>query len=343
MSAPAPSMRLDPSTHPHPHPLPLCPLPHLPPNPPPLIPLPHGPPNLRIPPLRHVHMALTPVPQRRLAQMPPPALLKRKLHPIPPLRSLQRPHMRRYIHALKRRIVAHALEERDAEARALAPRGAEDAVGGARADAVRERFEALADGHDEGAGDGGAVDPFAGDVLGLEAAVGGCLQEVGGEHAVLVGSDALSAGGFLLFTQTKLRHVGIFHDLQFVLLVLVEEAVEGGRGQADGFGDEGGEARGEVGHGGYVGFEGGAKGGEERRFGPEVRGEEVVVERGGGAGEGVGRGEVDLLAVVFAVGGGFVAEFVVSWRSPVSVEQSLEVSWEWQMARGPKKLGAFFI
>ena len=77
-------------------------------------------------------------------------------------------------------IVTHALEEGDAEAGPLARDGGEHAVGGAGADAVGEGFEALADGDDEGAWDGGAVDPFARQVLGLEAAVVGGLEEVGG-------------------------------------------------------------------------------------------------------------------------------------------------------------------
>lgn len=42
-----------------------------------------------------------------------------------------------------------------------------------------------------------------------------------------------------------LARVGIFYDFELVLLVGVEEAVEGGRRQADGFGDEGGEEGGD--------------------------------------------------------------------------------------------------
>lgn len=55
-----------------------------------------------------------------------------------------------------------------------------------------------------------------------------------------------------------------------------------------------------------------------------------MVEGGGGAGDWVRGGEVDLFAVIFAVGGDFVAEFVVSWKSPVSVEHSLQVCGNWR-------------
>lgn len=64
-------------------------------------------------------------------------------------------------------------------------------MGGAFADAVSERFQPLADGHDQGGRDGRAVDPIAVEVLGLQARVRWYLEEVGGEHGILVGSHAL--------------------------------------------------------------------------------------------------------------------------------------------------------
>ena len=73
----------------------------------------------------------------------------------------------------------------------------------AGADAVSEGLETLTDSYDEGAANGGTVDPFAVEVLGLEAAVGRRLEEVGGEHAVFVGSDALAAFCFLLFAEAQ--------------------------------------------------------------------------------------------------------------------------------------------
>ena len=69
-----------------------------------------------------------------------------------------------------------------------------------------------------------------------------------------------------------------------------------------------------MGHGGDIALVSGAEIGEEGSAGPLVWGEEVVVEGGGGGeGVGVGGGEVDLFAPVGAVGGGFVAEFVVAF------------------------------
>lgn len=64
-----------------------------------------------------------------------------------------------------------------------------------------------------------------------------------------------------------------------MLLVGVEEAVEGCGWEVQGFGYEGGEFGGDVGHEGDVGFVGLAEGGEMGRVGPLVGREEVVVAR----------------------------------------------------------------
>ena len=72
---------------------------------------------------------------------------------------------------LERGIIAHALEEWDAEARSLARCRGQDTMRSAGAHAVSESLEALADGYDKGAGDGRTVDPFSIQVLGLEAAM----------------------------------------------------------------------------------------------------------------------------------------------------------------------------
>ena len=64
-------------------------------------------------------------------------------------------------------------------------------MGGTFADAVCEGFETLADCDDECGGERGAVNPFAMQVLSLKAGVGGHLEEVGGQHRVLVRADAL--------------------------------------------------------------------------------------------------------------------------------------------------------
>lgn len=198
---------------------------------------------MRIPPRAHVRMTLNAIHQRRLAQMLPPALRERKLHlllPSPPLIPIhhspaQLPHPPGARHALERRVVAHPLEKRHAVPRPQTGGRAEYPVRGRRAHARRERFETLSDGYDEGAREGGAVDPGAGGVEGLQTSMRGHLEEVAGEHTILVGPDAL--GLRLLVREAEGGHVGVFDDFELVLLVRVEEAVEGCGGQTDGFGD----------------------------------------------------------------------------------------------------------
>lgn len=109
-----------------------------------------------------------------------------------------RQHGGRYVDALERGVVADALEEWHAEAGPRAGAGAQHAVRRAGADAVRERFETLADGDDKRARHGRTVDPGTREVLGLQASVGACLEEIRSEHGVLMGSDALRLCGLCL-------------------------------------------------------------------------------------------------------------------------------------------------
>lgn len=71
------------------------------------------------------------------------------------------------IDGLERSVVAHALEERDTEARSFACGWGKHSVGGAGADAVGEGFKTLTDCYDEGARDWTTVDPVAREVLRL--------------------------------------------------------------------------------------------------------------------------------------------------------------------------------
>lgn len=150
--------------------------------------VPYFPQNIWVPPLPHIRMALDPVRQRRLPKVSPSALLERELDVVsparlPPVPQHLLPHLHDLcgdIHALERGVVADPLEKGDAVPRTLAGGGAQDAVGGAGADAVGEGLQALADGHDESSGDGRAIDPVAGEILGLKAAVRGGLEEVRG-------------------------------------------------------------------------------------------------------------------------------------------------------------------
>ena len=111
-------------------------------------------------------------------------------------------------------------------------------VGCGLAYAVRKRFQTLADCDDERPVDGGHVDPFARQVLGLKASVMGRLEEVGCQHAIFVRTNALA-----LFAAFGVQSggVGVFDDFELVLLVGVEEAVEGGRWEEEGLGNEGRE------------------------------------------------------------------------------------------------------
>ena len=92
----------------------------------------------------------------------------------------------------------------------------------ALANSMSERFETLTDGHNESEWDRWAVDPLSSEVLGLQAGMRWHLEEVGSEHGVLVRSDALC-----LIRRRERSNVGVLDDLQLVLLILVEETIEG--------------------------------------------------------------------------------------------------------------------
>lgn len=272
--------------------------------------LPHLLQQLRIPALADIRMALDAIHQRRLAEVFIPSRLERELDailpPPPALDDLAAQLLQLGVDgdALERRVVADALEERDGEARAGARGGRQHAVRGGRADAGRQRLHALPDGDDERAGDGRAVDPRALQVLHLQPAVRRRLQQVAAQHGVLVRADALA----LLVAEPQLRHVGVLDDLELVLLVGVEVAVEGVGAQADRLGDQGGEEERDRAHARHVVFEGGAEVGEDVGRRPERGREQVVVQRRGGGGQRVRGREVDLLAVVGAVRCGFGVE-----------------------------------
>ena len=93
---------------------------------------------------------------------------------------------------------------------------------GALADPMSERFKTLTDGHNESEWDRRAVDPLSSEVLGLQAGMRRHLEEVRSEHGVLVRSNALR-----LVRRRKRSNVGVLDDLQLVLLILVEETIEG--------------------------------------------------------------------------------------------------------------------
>lgn len=121
--------------------------------------------------------------------MIPFPFLERKLHVVDSAaRRVQLsqpvvPHRQqcgRHVDALERGVVADALEEWHTEPRAGACTGAERAVRRAGADAMRERFETLADDDNKCPRDGRTIDPGTCQVLGLQASVGACLKEIRG-------------------------------------------------------------------------------------------------------------------------------------------------------------------
>ena len=92
--------------------------------------------------------------------------------------------------------------------------------------------------------------------------------------------------------------VWVFDDFELVLLVGVEEAVEGACGEVEGFGQEGDEGLCEGRHGADVGFVDGSEGGEVGGVRPLVWPEEVIVERVRFLAGRVRSGYIDLLSPV---------------------------------------------
>jgi len=91
------------------------------------------------------------------------------------------------------------------------------------------------------------------------------LQQIAGEHAILVGAHTLVAR--FSFTPQDVD-IGVLHNFQLVLLVDVEIAVKGCGWQFDGLSDEVGEGGGYCGHAGEVFREDGPEIGEEGGAGP---------------------------------------------------------------------------
>lgn len=186
--------------------------------------------DIGVPLLADVGVGLDAVPQRRLAQrLRDAAAAERELDivqpPAPvgledgaPLRLGRLGHVADAdgLELRERRAPAHALEEGDREARARGRRRRQHAVRRRAADALRQRLEALADGHDERAVDGRAVDPLAPHVLHLQAPVPAGLQQVAREHAVLVRAHALALH-LAVAAQPQLRDVRVLDDLELAI------------------------------------------------------------------------------------------------------------------------------
>ena len=94
-------------------------------------------------------------------------------------------------------------------------------MSGALADAMGERLEPLTDGYNECEWDRRAVDPISAEALGLKTGVWRYLEEVRGEHRVLMRSDALR-----VVRRRERSGVRVFDDLQLVLLIFVEKTIK---------------------------------------------------------------------------------------------------------------------
>lgn len=251
--------------------------------------------HIWVPTLRHVRVALTPIRKRGFPKVIPPALDESELHVIAAtafaVQDLpsQPANVIRHVHRLKLGVIAHALEEGNAEARALASLWGEDAVSSAGADAIGERFKALADGDDQGAADGWAVDPFSLGVLSLEAFHLAGLEQVASEHAVLVRSDSLA--------NTR-AVVGVFDDLQLMLLIFVKEPVECIWLQSQAFGDQACEDHTDIGHLANIVFVDGSERRHELSARPLVWAQQVVVNWCIWLWERMWRAEIELLPPV---------------------------------------------
>jgi len=269
--------------------------------------------QLRIPSLTNVGVTFDSVHQRGFAQVIPLPGPEGELdiiltHGRRPLDELT--HAQRHIHLLELGIIANTLKERDREACALSALRGEHAVRGAAAHAARQGLQTLAKGDDERAVDGQSVDPCALKILRLQTGLAGDLQQVGGQHRVLVRADALAREHVVLPGADV--DLGVLDDLELVLLVGVEEARKGVGRHAQGLGHERHEEGAQPRHARHVRLEHGAEARQVRGRGPLVRREQVVVRRLVRPGERVRCREVELFAMVGASGRGFVVHLAFS-------------------------------
>ena len=212
-------------------------------------------------------MTLNTIRQRRLAQMAPATLPKGKLNIVLPLstHTAQRAHRLGHLHLLEASIVRDALKERHGVARAVAGPRAQHAVRSGAAHAARQRLEALANGDHERALARHAVHPRALRVLRLQPGLPARLQQVRRQHRVLVGADALAGARVVVVVGAGAGHFRVPHDLQLVLLVRVEEPLEGARRQAQRLRHQRCEERAHARHARHVLLEGGPERRQVRR------------------------------------------------------------------------------
>jgi len=151
--------------------------------------------------------------------------------------------------------------------------------------AIRQSFHALANRYNERAIHGLTIDPLALCILRLQAQLVACLQKITRQHTVLVWTDALPLNLPLLpltirrcGRQVRYLDLRVLDNLEFVLLIMVEESAKGIGRQSNRLGDEAGEERGNVCHALHVVLIHRPKVGKVPGRGPLVGCEKVVVE-----------------------------------------------------------------
>ncbi|KAK2598585.1 hypothetical protein N8I77_011985 [Diaporthe amygdali] len=268
-----------------------------------------------VPPLPNIRVALDAVPERRLAQRARNApAAERKLDiieppaPIGPQHVLAQPaHLAGHdadadaLEVLERRVGLHALEERYREPAPLPRPRAQHPVRRRRAHPARQRLHPLPDRHHQRPGPRRAVDPLAPRVLRLQPPVPARLQQVAGQHRVLVGAHALPLAVVVAAAvQAQLARVRVPHDLELVLLVRAADVlVERARRQPHRLGHQAREADRHAAHQPHVLGVRAAKAREHALRRPLVGREEVVVPRRVWARHRVLGRQVDLLPVVY--------------------------------------------
>ena len=262
-------------------------------------------------------MASDAIHQRSFTKVSPAAFRERELDIVlpgtVPFQHLapQAHHLLGHLHALERGIIANALEKGNTIPRPAPPRRAQHPMRRARTHTLRQCLQPLPDGHHQRARHRRTVDPLAQRILNLQSAMLRRLQQVARQHTVLVRSHPLRF--FLPVLDPEFRKVGIFDDLQLVLLRLVKEMIERVGRQPDGFGYQAREEHGHLAHPPYVVFIDGPEAREGDRIGPLVRGEEVMIEGIGGLADRVRRRNIDLFAPVRLEARDFVAEFIIAF------------------------------
>lgn len=170
---------------------------------------------------------------------------------------------------------------------------------GTHTDSLCQGLHSLADGHNQSAIYRRAINPLALQILYLQTFVLGDLQQITRKHAVLMRAYSLPLYRLIaLFPEPQLLQIGVFDNLQFVLLLFVKVFVERIWGQPYRLSDQRCEVDGDLAHQVDVLAIDRLEIREVRGGGPLGGGEQIPVERLSRESRGMIGGKVDLLAMV---------------------------------------------